>query len=66
MKALYEWLRRLRNAAGEQTLEENSPVGESQSNGVAEEAIKEIEEMLGTILSSLDESLNGVLHQDKP
>ena len=61
LKALYERLRRLRNVAGEQTLEDNSPVGESQSNGVVEEAIKEIEEVLGTILSSLDESLNGVL-----
>ena len=64
MKALYERLRRLRNASGEQTLEENSPVGESQSNGVIEEAIKEVEEMLATILSSLEMNLSATLPQE--
>ena len=64
MKALFERVRRLRNASGEQTLEENSPVGESQANGVVEEAIKEVEEMVATILSSLEEMLRGTLPQE--
>ena len=64
MTALFERLRRLRNQSDEQTLEENSPVGESQSNGVVEEAIKEVEEMMATLLSSLEESLGGRLPQE--
>jgi hypothetical protein len=64
MTALYERVRRLRNRTGEQTLEEHSPVGESQSNGIVEEAIKEVEEMMATILSSLEEALGGRLPQE--
>ena len=66
MKALQERIRQMRTASNEQTLVENSPVGESQSNGFVEEAIKDVEEMVGTLLISLEEKIDGRLPQESP
>ena len=66
MTALYERIRRMRNQSGEQTLEEHSPVGESQPNGVIERAVREVEEMMATILASLEASLGGRIPQESP
>ena len=64
MKALYERVRRARSSSGEKTIVEHSPVGESQSNGVVEQAIKDVKEQLGTILAALEESLGGRVPQE--
>ena len=66
MKALQERIRQMRTASNEQTLVENSPVGESQSNGFVEEAIKDVEEMVGTLLISLEEKIDARLPQESP
>ena len=59
--ALQERLRQLRNGINEQTILENSPVGESQSNGVVEKAVQEVENLAGTLLAALEERLDIVL-----
>ena len=64
MRALHERVRQARSAIGEQTLPENSPVGESQSNGMVEEAIKDVKELLRTLVSALEESLGARLPQE--
>ena len=66
MTALFERVRRLRNQAGEQTVEEHSPVGESQSNGTIERAVREVEEMMATLLSALETSVGGRVPQESP
>ena len=64
--ALQERLRQLRNGINEQTILENSPVGESQSNGVVEKAVQGVENLAGTLLSALVERLDIVLPIDSP
>ena len=64
MKAFYERARQLRNATSAQTPPEHSPVGGSQPNGVVKEAIKDVEEMLGTILSATEEAVGGKIPQE--
>ena len=59
MTALFERVRRLRNQAGEQIVEEHSPVGESQSNGTIGRAVREVQEMMARTLADLEASLRG-------
>ena len=54
MTALQERVRVLRSAPGEQTILENSPVGEHQSNGIVEKAVQESEGMIATLTAALE------------
>ena len=64
--ALQERVRQLRNGINEQTILENSPVGESQSNGVVEKAVQEVETLAATLLSALEERLGVSVPIDAP
>ena len=52
--ALQERVRVLRSAPGEQTIFENSPIGEHQSNGTVEKAVQESEGMIPTLTAALE------------
>jgi len=45
---------------------ENSPVGESQSNGMVERAIKEIQHQIRKLKMQLEENMNQKLNNDSP
>ena len=62
-KALQEHIKTSRDAT---TILENSPVGESQSNGVVEKAIDEIEGMVRTLKSALEERLGWKIDPKHP
>ena len=53
MLAPQEKVKQIRCAPGEHTVLENSPVAESQSNGVVEKAIQEVETQSRTMMSAL-------------
>ena len=56
----------LRSSADEHTILENSPVAESQSNGVIEKAIQEIETQARTLMSALEHRLKAVIPWESP
>ena len=62
-KALQEQVREGRDAI---TILENSPVDESQSNGVVEKAIQEVEGMVRTLKNALEERLRWRIEPDHP
>ena len=64
--ALQERVKTLRSGQDEQTFLENSPVAESQSNGVVEKAIQEVENMASTLISALEERLLQSVPWDSP
>ena len=66
MTALQERVKALRSGNDEQTFLENSPVAESQSNGVVEKAIQEVENMASTLMSALEERLLQSVPWDSP
>ena len=66
MTALQERIWRLRIYPGEQTILENSPVGESQANGVVEKAVQEVEGMIRTLKSALEERLKVKIEAGSP
>ena len=66
LDALRERIRQVRAGLNEQTLQEYSPVGESQSNGTVEKAVQEVEEMLATLLSALEKHLGGRIPLEAP
>ena len=63
MKGLQE---RIRMARSDQTILENSPVEESQSNGVVEKAIQEVEGMVRTLKSALEERIGHKIKPESP
>ena len=49
-----------------QTVPENSPVGDSQSNGAAEQAVGEVKGMIRTLKAALDAKLGAILEPGHP
>ena len=66
MLALQERVRQLRCGEEEQTILENSPVAESQSNGVIEKGIQEVESQARTLMCALEERLRAVIPWNSP
>ena len=63
MMALQE---RLRQARQQPTVLENSPVEQSQSNGVVEKAVQEVEGIVRTLVSALEERINWRIPPNAP
>ena len=66
MTALQERVRVLRSAPGEQTILENSPVGEHQSNGIVEKAVQETEGMIATLTAALEYNIGSKIEPASP
>ena len=66
MIALQERVKQLRCNPGERTFLVNSPVAESQSNGVIEKAVQEIETQARTLMSALEARLQVKIPWDHP
>ena len=66
MIALQERVKQLRCNPGERTFLENSPVAESQSHGVIEKAVQEIETQARTLMSALEARLRAKIPCDHP
>ena len=54
------------NNPGGVVILENSPVGESQSNGSVERAIKEVQHQIRKLKMQLEENITDKLHNDSP
>ena len=63
MVALQE---RIRQSRSDPTVLENSPVEQSQANGVVEKAVQEIEGMVRTLVSALEERIRWRIPHDSP
>ena len=66
MTALQERVRVLRSAPGEQTILENSLIGEHQSNGTVENAVQESEGMIATLTAALEHCIGGKIEPAGP
>ena len=51
---------------GTEALIENSPVGESQSNGVAENAVKDVQHQIRKLKAQLESQIGESFHQVVP